>query len=282
MSSRFPLARLFSRAPRSLSPQEVRAAREAHGWTVDQMADLVHALPLEVQAWEAGTITMTREQAANLRLVVEAAAHDRLAAEAGIAECGWISANLERLEEQLSSKDRRFDRAERELRMHVRACPECRRREEWLRHHPPPGDPVLLPRGVARWWARVAAAGGLPVRIAARALALVLGVGALTALVAVGGEDGFRPSVDVFLALCIGLGALWTVAGPTQRLADEHPVVGANVRAAAILLPLLLTAGLRGMVDLATPAVWLAAGGISLLFGMLLGTMAALRFRGSD
>jgi hypothetical protein len=44
------------------SAEQVRAAREGRGWTLDEMADAVHASPLEVAACEAGTIRPPEKQ----------------------------------------------------------------------------------------------------------------------------------------------------------------------------------------------------------------------------
>jgi transcriptional regulator with XRE-family HTH domain len=61
---RFRIPRL---APDTASAEQVRAVREARGWTVEQLADEVHASPLEVSAWEAGAVRVPPEQTERIR-----------------------------------------------------------------------------------------------------------------------------------------------------------------------------------------------------------------------
>ena len=48
---------------RNADPAAVRELRERRGWRLEQMADAVWATPLEVAAWEVGTVHVPVEQA---------------------------------------------------------------------------------------------------------------------------------------------------------------------------------------------------------------------------
>jgi DNA-binding XRE family transcriptional regulator len=78
------------------SAEQVRAVREARGWTVEQMADAVGASPLEVSAWEAGVVAAPPLQAAWVQWML---ATDRWYAVTGIpsAPCVWVRAHAPHL-----------------------------------------------------------------------------------------------------------------------------------------------------------------------------------------
>jgi DNA-binding transcriptional regulator YiaG len=272
---KFPLARRFSRPVVSIAPDEVRAIREVLGWTAEEMADTMAVLPLEVAAWEAGTIAPDRDQAATLRWLEIVDTHGKLASAAGVGTCAWLTSREAHYTQLLSDDVGVAARLEREIRIHQRDCPECLRWAAWLREHPFPSHP-----GAGRAGALLDAvlSASRPVRLAAGALALSLVAGGITLLAATGREGGeYQPSLDLFLALFVGMGSLWMVRAPTQPLADKHPFAAAHLRTAAVVLPLLLAAGLRGLVDLGNPASWFVAGGLVPLFGILIGVMAIVR-----
>lgn len=244
--------------------EEVRSVRESFGWTREQMADEMAVLPLEVAAWEAGTLAPTREQAAVLRWRVEMQAHGRRAEAAGLEPCPWFEANGERLGLALGNPDT-FAGAQWEIRMHERKCSPCLRREAWLRDNPAP----LLEGPATSLLGRIILAPGL-LWEAARYLSLALVAGVVTAVPAFYGfrdGEGFHPSATLFFVLFIAMAALKAVAGPTRALMDERPFLGAHLRALGVVLPLLAFFVLSGVADLATPAPWIAALCATLLFG---------------
>jgi hypothetical protein len=84
-----------------IEPAALREFRERRGWTLEQMADVIWASPLEVAAWEAGTIRVPGEQAGCIRAFT--AWDERYAAviAAELPTCAWADANLPGLAELL-------------------------------------------------------------------------------------------------------------------------------------------------------------------------------------
>ncbi|HEX6040722.1 helix-turn-helix transcriptional regulator [Longimicrobium sp.] len=114
-------------------PAAVRALRERHGWTLEQMADATWATPLEVAAWEAGTVRVPPAQAVRLR---ELAAVDRLRRSAPspsprwMLSCAWADEHVPGLHELLWYEPREAE-SNPQVRAHLEGCPVCREvREE--------------------------------------------------------------------------------------------------------------------------------------------------------
>jgi transcriptional regulator with XRE-family HTH domain len=110
---------------RDVEPEGVRAFRGRRGWTHEQMADAVGASPLEVAAWEAGTVRVPREQARAIRALVQA---DHVMAEVvagGLRPCAWAARNAPDLHDTLLwNPHLRLRTVEEE---HVSVCTVCRR-----------------------------------------------------------------------------------------------------------------------------------------------------------
>jgi hypothetical protein len=92
---------VLPRLKREIEPSAICEFRERRGWTIEEMADEVWASPLEVAAWEAGTIRVPDEQARRIRALT--AKDERYAAviAAELPSCAWANANLPGLAELL-------------------------------------------------------------------------------------------------------------------------------------------------------------------------------------
>jgi transcriptional regulator with XRE-family HTH domain len=263
MSSGSAIARLFT-GPSAIAADEVRAARASLGWTLEEAADEMGVLPLEVAAWEAGTIRPTREQAAMLRWRAEVKAVEDRALGAGSITCGWVPSNAERPDRLMPGgrgdpeavvQDARTRLWE--YRTHAYQCPECQQLEAWRRQHPFPSYP-----GESRWMETT--------------LVWVVLVLAPPSIAVVFSPDDF-PALEPCLALFVCLGILSQVVEPTRLMAEERPVAAACLRAAAVVLPLLVLGWLRGWMGPGAPEPWASAGNIVLLGGMWLLLMFGTR-----
>jgi transcriptional regulator with XRE-family HTH domain len=108
------------------SAEQVRALREMRGWTAEQLADEVHASPLEVSAWEAGTVRVPSRQALLIRWHTERAAWGDALRTAQNQTCPWVRENAPDLYEQLFRKPggSRYTRDEL-VRAHLAGCERC-------------------------------------------------------------------------------------------------------------------------------------------------------------
>ncbi|HEX6040724.1 helix-turn-helix transcriptional regulator [Longimicrobium sp.] len=105
----------------------VRAAREACGWTREQAAEALGVLPVEVAAWEAGTLRPADRHRRWMRWHVETTAADRALVQAGAAPCTWIVGHRERLALRADRSASEADAVRDELRTHRASCAECER-----------------------------------------------------------------------------------------------------------------------------------------------------------
>jgi transcriptional regulator with XRE-family HTH domain len=137
---------------KGISAAAVRAFRERRGWTLEQMADEVSASPLEVAAWEAGTI---RVPAASARRLREIAARDRHRTDAlvpgpgRLPRCTWADANAPGLHEILFHTPHDVE-SDPLVQQHLETCEECQRVQRFGRFartlpavsKPGPDDPA--------------------------------------------------------------------------------------------------------------------------------------------
>jgi transcriptional regulator with XRE-family HTH domain len=107
----------------------VRTFRERRGWTLEQMADAVWASPLEVAAWEAGTVRVPAEQARRMREIDERdrrrEAAERARAAQRLPGCRWADANAPGLHEILFHEPREVE-SNLLVQRHLESCAECR------------------------------------------------------------------------------------------------------------------------------------------------------------
>lgn len=262
MPSRSDIARLFA-GPPAIAAGEVRAARESVEWTREEMADAVNVLPIEVAAWEAGTLVPTREQAAVLRWSVEAEADHRRAAAAGVPPCAWMDAGGTSVLRLLAGRPGSLTDPvlREEVSTHVRQCPDCLRQAQWRHDHPLPPYP-----GPSGWMTALGC------------VVPLLGVPAMAAIAL----RGSVPALEPFLALFVALAALSAVVEPTRPLAEAHPSAAAWLRGAAVALPVLALALFRGWVGPGAPESWTFAGQTVMLLGIMTWFMAIGRSPGES
>lgn len=261
---------LRKREPAS-PPDEIRAARQAAGWTHEQVADAMGVLPLEVSAWESGAVTPDRRQVDELRYRLALAEY-----EAGLprSDCYWTRANQARLEQKRQTSPRA---AEREVLAHARECAECMRVQMLLRDLPAAPEPPVEP-GWRGWL------GSLNRRIARLPLLLraPLWAAQVTAFIALGflgvhlvnwiqGEPGPDVSSTLFLVLFAGLTWAITMGTWLQPVSDERPRLAGHLFAAGLVLPAVGFFGARGTWDLSSPGLWIFAALVSVLLGWVTG-----------
>jgi transcriptional regulator with XRE-family HTH domain len=112
--------------PASMSADEVRAVREARGWTVEQLADAVHASPLEVSAWEAGAVRVPPEQTERIRWFLDMDEWNAAVARAR-RECAWVGEHAPFVYEKMCDDVSGTWFAENvKVREHVMGCATCR------------------------------------------------------------------------------------------------------------------------------------------------------------
>lgn len=108
------------------SAEQVRALRERRGWTVEQLADEVHASSLEVSAWEAGTVQVPAKQALLIRWHTERAAWAEALHAAMERTCPWVRENAPDLYEQMfRNPDDSWYARETLVRAHLAGCARC-------------------------------------------------------------------------------------------------------------------------------------------------------------
>jgi len=123
-----------------VQPAAVRALREGRGWTHEQMADAVHASPLEVAAWEVGTVSVPERQDAWIRRQAALDARAAAVAAADLPACGWAVEHAPTLHADLCLDPHALLAGP--LRLHVRACDACRQVRTFARTLPRlPKDP---------------------------------------------------------------------------------------------------------------------------------------------
>lgn len=254
------------------SAEEVRALRARRGYTVDEMADEVHASPREVSAWEAGTVAVPPEQALRIHWMEDVdawgAALDRTCGQA----CPWVRENAPNLYEQMFGDVAGSWYAERaEVRTHVDGCAACQAAWERAKQAggfpPEPDTSDSLRARYSRWVARfpgwTRGLLKLPI-LAAESATLVLLVWSTPAR-----DAGFLAHL---YGAAVGLGA----AG-IGFVAASFVVYRVTLRPAAALLP-GLAAGIAGLlgwammdaaIDLGNPLPWAVAAALGLAFGFL-------------
>lgn len=108
-----------------VEPEGVLTFRTRRGWTHEQMADEVHATPLEVAAWEAGTVRVPREQARRIRALVQEDHETAAVVAASLGPCRWVERKASDLHLRMASW-RRVAMSDAEAQ-HVRDCETCSR-----------------------------------------------------------------------------------------------------------------------------------------------------------
>lgn len=233
------------------SAEQVRALRERRGWTVEQLADEVHAPALEVSAWEAGTVAVPPKQALLIHWMTDVDAWRAALDESRGRSCAWVREHGPDLYERMFRGTRGVADGADE---HVPGCAACTAALERARRMGGyPARPDTSGSLGARYWHWVDrlprwAQGPFAVAGAAVGITLPLAFFALLA-------------PEMWLASLLGL---MVFALTTEAAARVRSVPGAG------FLPVLagISAGLLGWSlfpgnDLTGPLPWLVAAGFA-------------------
>lgn len=259
---------MFRGGVEAVSPDEIRAAREAAGWTQEQAADAVGVLPVEVAAWESGAIALDRHGADRVLWQMERARYE---AALPRSACEWTRANVARLERLSAAGPACTLHAIREEAAHTRECAECLRVQMLLRELPPPPEPPPGP-GFRGWMiATRRRIDGLPAWLR---LPLKLGEGALwtgaayLGLVLLNWIEGDEPP-SLALTAAIITGIMWFawLRRLLVPLAERRPYLAGQVLGASLVLPATVVGGAMGAWDLSGAGPWIFAGLLSVFGG---------------
>ncbi len=264
-----------------MRPDEICAAREANGWSVEEFADALWVSPLEAEAWEAGSVAPSPRETAWIRWHAEMGVRDRALAEAGLNPCAWVRDRLAQYPAERRGSHP-SDRNRPEIALHVEQCQACCPRplpDLW--RSPVPEPPRSDTEGVMDWLVgRWKAAEHLPFwpRLMARVIvpAGLLGAGLLLMEAYGWLDDGFELPLAAFLTCFAGYLAFLVTGHPLRNLAKDHPYLAWQARTAAVLYAMLVVCGsVAESLTLNDPIVWLLTGFFSLMIGCVAGAIAA-------
>lgn len=264
-----------SREREPASPEAIRAAREAFGWTQEQVADEMGVLPAEVAAWESGAIAVAPFDAAMMRWRMELAVYE---AALPRSECYWMRANEERLARMEEVGLHSARRAARERAAHVRECTECMRVQAALRDAAPRPERPLQP-GLDRWLdAYIRRVERLPawLRLFLRAAAVLLlgGVmylGVKLLLLLDDPSDGLDASLQEFMLVSAGFAWFVYLSDRLASLSDRRPYLAWQLIAAGVVIPGNVVLGLLGHTNPGDAGSWVLPLIISVAAGWVCG-----------
>jgi transcriptional regulator with XRE-family HTH domain len=261
--------------PDTVSAEQVGAVREARGWTAEQLADAVHASPLEVSAWEAGAVRVPPEQAERLRWLLEVDAWAAEVARVRGEPCEWVREHAPNLYDTMFADVAGTWYAQSAaVREHVAGCATCRAayvHAERIGARPP--DPAEAPEGwrtrYNRWTKRFPRWVGRPLRLLGELPGLALVVVAVLTM----------PGKDAGLAAHIVGAALGVLVGGGMSILVSvwlAPAARRWPRASAMLAGLAgCAAALRfwAIFDawpaLREPLVWAGAATVGVALGLI-------------
>lgn len=256
---------------RDIPPEKVRAFRERRGWTHEQMADEVWATPLEVAAWEAGTVRVPAEQAQRMRTIAAATppAPVRVPAQPALPRCAWAEAHAPGLYEILWL-DREVP-SNVHVQRHLAKCPACQRVIQRDRTVPPPAPaPGRAPREPADDLGPDLSAWDILVLFMLMAVPLVL---LLTSFVVVP-KDLLDSAADVWIAGSMGFLAYEIARRFVRTWLPRRPYAAGLVMAVSGMLTAMLTWKLQDPEgNLFGPLMLAGCALVALLVGLLTGWM---------
>ncbi len=218
---------------RGISPAAVRAFRERRGATHEEMADVLGATPMEVAAWEAGTVRVPELQDARIRRLAAVDARAAAVAAAGLPACDWAAVHAPALHAELCLHPRAPLTGP--LRRHVRACDACTRVRAFARTLPRlPFDPDAPAEAAsAVFWRLI---DPLP-RHAQSAVMILGGTAAITGVALLAGPHLPDVEADPWFLLLVLLAArlfgeivFETLERPLARALWRHPLVAELLR----------------------------------------------------
>lgn len=261
----------------AIRADEVRALRDEFGWTQEQLADSVGVSPLEVSAWEAGSLPVDPGQAVEIARERCRALRERGVAAAGLEPCAWAAA-MGDLHTRLQKQERLrvASAVHARIERHRKRCPACRAVAEVERSIPEPQPP--LPHTPAGWIARIGrVAQVLPEpfgRIAAMALLSAAALCGISLFMYIDEPSkGFPLPTSHFLVGMAGFSSLVLVGRLLGDLYDDHPYWAGFLHSAAVTAAAGATLAWRAGWSLGSPALWicvaLAAGVCSFFLGVV-------------
>jgi transcriptional regulator with XRE-family HTH domain len=106
--------------------EQVRALRERRGWTAEQLADEVHASPLEVSAWEAEMVAVPSKQALLIRWMADVDTWHAALDAACVESCVWVREHAPDLYERMfRNLAGRWHADSAAVQAHVSGCAAC-------------------------------------------------------------------------------------------------------------------------------------------------------------
>ncbi|HEX6040723.1 helix-turn-helix transcriptional regulator [Longimicrobium sp.] len=262
-------------AARFADPDEIVRAREAAGWSRDQLADAAGALPVEVAAWESGTIRLRPHEAEVVRWKIAWTLHEQ--AHRPPSGCGWMTRHRDRLNLYRQTSASLASRAERAMAEHRKTCDICQTAYDPDARSAPLPPPA---RGVRGWFERAARVVErlptwlrVPVKLAS-ALTFAAGTGALwhlLELLANPSKSWSYPGPGARWGMLFGC---WSalVVRLFRPLGRRYPRLMGQVCAAAIVLPTAFIWSDFGQEFAVAPWMW--------LFVMALGTVPGILISG--
>jgi hypothetical protein len=276
MRFRFP-----SLGPDTVSAEQVRAVREAQGWTVEQMADVVHASPLEVSTWEAGAVRVPPEQTERIRWYIDMDEWNAAVARVRGEPCAWVRQHVPHLYEIMfiDVAGITWYSQSAEIRVHLARCATCQatwRQAERLGGRPrePDDAPDTWRTRYRRWAKRFPRWLGTPLCL----LGELSGLAVVTvAVLTIPDPDSGLPAHVYGLGMGTGIGWLaFGAAGAGLRgLSRRHPRLGGVLAGiAGSLAGFVWWSFVDAAANVRDPRLWAASAAVGVALGLIHARMA--------
>lgn len=242
---------------RSADPHGIARAREAAGWSREELADVLGVLPVEVAVWETDALALPPYEREHFRWRIQDAHYERQLAER--SGCDWLRQHRLRLDEFTRRDERTAGWAARRIATHRAECEPCRAAIREL--GPAPVEPV--PPGRVGWMARLPPRLQLPANAVVSGLAAVVGCGLFDVL----SPEAIWPWPFPQGPLWAGLLTAWLVVSHRllRPLGDRDPYMAGQLQAALVIVPAIL------MLDGTEPLLWALGAVFGVLIGALMG-----------
>lgn len=266
-------------ARRTADPDEIRRARETAGLTQEQLADVLHVLPVEIGAWESGAISLSRHEGDMVVWRIQMAEYTRRAPQE-TPPCDWTFKHWFRFRRLLECGGTGAEWVRRAMVRHQRHCAPCRAAQALADAVPDPPEMPAHPGilgAVDRHWARLSR---LPawVRVPVKAAETALVAGPLAALFAsVFGwlypAAGIHPSPRWLLFTTAGIAWLVLSYRLLRPLGDRMPYLAGHLCSAAVVVPAVLASVWTGIASLGDPRFWIFTVPLGVTLGVAFGSM---------
>ncbi|HEU0302709.1 MAG TPA: helix-turn-helix transcriptional regulator [Longimicrobium sp.] len=256
-------------AARTADPASIRSAREAAGWTQDELADLLGVLPVEITAWEAGSIALSPYEGELIRWKIANALYEERLPRHPPEECAWLSGRRPQLDRLKERRPWRAGWVARTIAAHQRECPVCQRAQALAGGLPPRPLPPVAP-GLLSWVSRLPTGLRVPVKAAGIGVAVGISVALMSVPDWLGGAP-FDPDTPLLWgAVVASLAFTYRLLRP---LGDRKPLLAGQLQAAVLVVPAMLIVHDPQDLALDRPLLWLFVAMFSGLIGALLGAV---------